>query len=357
MEMGSSFGQRLRLSRLAAGLSLRQLAAAIDLTVSAQAIGDYERGRMLPGSDTALKLAKALAVPLAYLLSPLQLRLTAVQFRREGVLPPRQRALVEALVLEHLDRYVQVESLLNLLHLPWQAPAGAPYPVTGEHDAETAAGYVREAWQLGQCPLKKLTEELEQRGIKVLMFDAPLLVDGLSCQVSLPDNVLLPVIVASSLKPPARQRFVMAHELAHGVLAVTDPARLEAACDRFARAFLMPAGAVRTHFGRRRHAFGYEEIMDIARLFGVSAATVLDRLTDLDIINTRTRRSVARVVTRQQAVEPPPSDADEQPRRLQRLVLRALAEGALAEAKAVELLQVDTAQLARLLAGAPDTTP
>ena len=353
MRVASQFGRRLRLSRLAADLSLRQLAAAIDHAVSAQAIGQYERGRMLPGSNIALKLAETLAVPLAYLLSPLQLRLEAVEFRRQSALPARQRALVEAAVLEHLDRYLQIEGLLNQLDLPWQVPTGAPYAVAGGlADAELAARRTREAWHLGQGPLSRLTEELEQRGIKVLMLDVPLSVDGLSCQVPQPDNAPLPVMVASTLKPFERQRFVMAHELGHMVLAVTDPARLEAACDRFAGAFLMPAEAVRAYFGSRRHAFGYEEIGDIARLFGISGMTVLNRLVELEIITAATRRRVSRTL-KPALVAPSPPGIDERPQRFQRLVLRALAEGALTEAKAVELLQVTTTELARLINGPP----
>lgn len=349
----SFFGRRLRLARLAAGLSLRQLAVAIDHAVSAQAIGQYERGRMLPGSQVALRLAEALAVPLGYLLSPQPLRLQAVEFRRRNVLPARQCNLVQAAVLEHLDRYLQVESLLNLSHADWRAPPGAPYAVAEPGDAETAAERLRVAWSLGEGPLVRLTEELERRGVKVLLMDFPLLVDGLSCRVPQPDNPPVPVIVVSSLKPPERQRFVMAHELGHVVLEVTDPDRLEAACDRFAGAFLLPAEAVRAYLGSRRHAFAHEEIRDIAGLFGVSGMSVLERLVELDIITAATRRRATRTLNRAARV-PPARPIDEQPQRFRRLVLRALAEGALGEAKAVELLRVGTGELERLLRGAPD---
>lgn len=348
-----SFGRRLRLSRLAAGLSLRQLAAAIDHAVSAQAIGQYERGRMLPGSQVAMRLAEALAVPLAYLLSPLPMRLQTVEFRRGRALPARQRNLVQAAVLEHLDRYLQVENLLNLSHAGWRAPPGAPYAVADPADAETAAERVRRAWSLGQGPLVRLTEEVERRGVKVLLMDFPLSVDGLSCRVLQPDNASVPVIVVSSLKPPERQRFVLAHEVGHIVLEVTDPARLEAACDRFAGALLLPSEAVRAYLGSRRYAFAHEEIRDIAGLFGVSGMAVLERLVELDIITAATRRRAARTLNRMARVPPAPP-IDEQSQRFRRLVLRALAEGALAEAKAVELLRVGTGELERLMKGAPD---
>jgi Zn-dependent peptidase ImmA (M78 family)/DNA-binding XRE family transcriptional regulator len=356
MNFESTFGVRLRLSRRAAGLSLRQLAAAIDYAVSAQAIGQYEQGRMLPGSEIALRLAEALAVPLAYLMSPLQLRLREVEFRRHNALPARYRAFVEASVLEHADRYLQVENLLNLTHLPWRAPAGAPYAVTGPDDAEAAARRTREAWHLGLAPVGTLTEELEQHGIKVVMLDMPISVDGLSCRLRVSDNASLPMIVVSALVPSGRQRFVMAHELGHLVLTVAEPARLETACDSFAGAFLMPAEAVQACLGSRRHAFGYDELADIAQLFGVNTATVLNRLADLAIIDAGTRRAATRLIKSQRADSSSTIGTSERPRRFQRLVLRALAEGALSKAKAVELLKLNTEELERLMLGDPDTS-
>ena len=42
------FSERLKLARKREGLSLRDLASRIDGVVSAQAIGKYERGEMIP---------------------------------------------------------------------------------------------------------------------------------------------------------------------------------------------------------------------------------------------------------------------------------------------------------------------
>ena len=51
---------RIRLARRKAGLSLRELSAAMDDRVTAQAIGKYERGEDIPSSGVLLALAKAL---------------------------------------------------------------------------------------------------------------------------------------------------------------------------------------------------------------------------------------------------------------------------------------------------------
>jgi transcriptional regulator with XRE-family HTH domain len=56
-------GQRPRLARKGAGLSLRGLAARIGALVTARALGKYERGEMLPSSAVLIRLSAALGVP------------------------------------------------------------------------------------------------------------------------------------------------------------------------------------------------------------------------------------------------------------------------------------------------------
>ena len=55
-------GQRLRISRSAAGLSLRDLEARIGNRVTAQAISKYERDEAMPSSKVLITLADALDV-------------------------------------------------------------------------------------------------------------------------------------------------------------------------------------------------------------------------------------------------------------------------------------------------------
>ncbi len=98
---------------LRAGLSLRGLAEAIDHAVTARAIGRYERGEMLPGSEVAIRLARALEVPLSYLFSPSDIRLEGLEFRKTARTSAKDRAQVESAVLDHLDRYLQIEELLG----------------------------------------------------------------------------------------------------------------------------------------------------------------------------------------------------------------------------------------------------
>lgn len=346
------FGERLKLARKRSGLSLRGLADAIDHAVSAQAIGRYERGQMLPGSATALKLAKALGVSLSYLFSPSEICLERVEFRKTAATRAQERAMVEAAVLDSLERYLLVEDFLEIGGHMWDQPKGAPFRVCNFDDAQTAAQSVRVAWNLGGDAIPNMTELLEERGIKVLKLNFPLSVDGLTCLVARPGQEKVPVIVGSMAKSVERRRFTLAHELGHMVMAIDGDLDEEKACQRFASALLMPREDLLAEVGQPRHAFSYAEIIEIKRMYGVSAAALMVRLRDLGVITEGTLQTVFRGIGRNwRKVEPEPLPENEEPRRFQRLVLRALAEEVISLPKAAELLRKSTAEVSRIMSG------
>ena len=174
------FSERLRLARKRSGLSLRALSSAMGGIVSAQAIGKYERKEMMPSSTVAIALADALGVPLSYLLSPSRVSLESVEFRKLSSTKAKDRAAVEGEVLDHVDRYLQVEEILGLDITEQDELDGGPYRITSVEDVEGAATSVRTAWNLGGGPIPDMTELLEERGIKVFKWSLPGSVDGLS---------------------------------------------------------------------------------------------------------------------------------------------------------------------------------
>ena len=90
--------------------------------VTAQAIGKYERGEMIPGSKVLMALAKALDVTIPYLVSPQQARLERVDFRKKASTSAKERARVEAEVLQAVERYLQIEQILGLPSEKWEQP-------------------------------------------------------------------------------------------------------------------------------------------------------------------------------------------------------------------------------------------
>ena len=351
-ERWQMIGRRLKLARSATGLSLRGLEAEIGNQVTAQAIGKYERGESMPGSGVLLALADALHVSVDYLAGDQELTLEAVDFRKKAITSRREEAQVEARVLHMLERYLMVEKLLGLSSGEWDKPPGAPYPVAGSlMEAERGADALRHHWGLGVKPIPDLVELLEGRGVKVLSIELAHSIDGLTARVRQASGNTVPVIVVNAGHWGERQRFTLAHELGHLVLSVTGgKVDDEKAAHRFAGAFLMPAAALWAEVGKHRTAVGWGELFELKQLFGVSVQALTYRCKDLGIFNQTLFRRLFNEFKRRgwrdsPYEEPLAVSEGEKPRRFERLCLRALAEGAVSEPKAAELLAISVREL------------
>lgn len=343
-------GRKLKVARSAAGLSLRALSDAIGNRVSAQAIGNYERDEDMPGSAALIALANALGVTVDYLLSEEELALEGVDFRKKSVASAREEATLEARTIHLLERYLALEDLLNLRSVDWEQPRSAPYPVADLRDAEDAARSVREDWGLGNDPIPKLAELLEERGIKVLSLDLDN-IDGLAAKVRRKDRDAARVIVIKKSSWSERKRFNLAHELGHMVIAPATGVDEEKAAHRFAGAFLMPADVLRSEIGAHRSAISIGELVALKERFGVSIQALTYRCKDLGILNQASFARLFKVFAergwrRPPFAEPAIMDPDfEEPRRFERLCYRALAEHVIGEARAAELLGISVREL------------
>ena len=350
------FSERLKLARKRSGLSLRELSSSMNGMVSAQAIGKYERGEMMPSSSVAIALADALDVTTTYLLSPTVVSLESVEFRKLASTKVRERAMVEATVLDHVDRYLQVEELLDIASNVWEVPDGAPYhaDTVGGGRTDCGRGYAEPGISAAE-PIPNMTELLEERGIKVLKLDFPRAVDGLTCFVHRTDETAVPVVVCSTGKSIERQRFTLAHELGHLVMDIPAGMPEEKICDRFASALLVPENELVREVGRRRLDFGFGELVEIKKIFGVSAAALVVRMRDLGIIGEATVTRIFRGIGRSwRTQEPCPLSQPESPKRFRRLCLRALAEDLISESKAAELLGMRVSEIERIMVGTAD---
>jgi len=342
-------GQRLKTARAASGLSLRDLSAEIGNQVSAQMIGRYERDEAMPGSTVLLALADALGVSETYLVEQSDLHLDGVEFRKNRFTSRKEEATIEARVLDEVERYLLIEQLIGASSAAWLQPLGAPFPVHSEGEAEAAAGRLRQLWNLGIDFVPKLAEFLEEHGIKVVAIALPDSVSGLFCRVARRKAPSVPTIVINASDAGERQRFTLAHELGHLVLEVSDDLNSEKAAHRFASAFLMPAELLWAEVGRHRRAVAVGELVELKKLFGVSAQAIAYRCKDLGIIGPGAYRALFDAFSRYGWRSPPYSEPNaidkEEPRRFRRLCFRALAEGLLSDAKGAELLRVSVREL------------
>ena len=347
------FGERLKLARKKAGYSLRALSEALGREVSAQAIGKYERGQMMPSSGVLMKLARVLDVSLEFLLSDRVQELEGVEFRKLSGTSARDRARVDAEVIDHLQRYLAVEGILDVDSDAWKLPKTGNRFCGQEEDGEVLADELREEWDLGTDPIPNMTALLEDQGIKVLVIPLQGRVHGLTCLVRRPKRkAKLPVIVVNQSDTLERRRFTLAHELAHRLIAEPSPVDHEKTAMVFAGAFLMPHDHLVREVGKHRKAMGYRELVQLKRMYGVSATALLVRLEQVGVIRQSTLTYAFRTFARGwRRGEPDPIERSneegtrELPRRFERLCYRALAERLIVPSKAADLLRQPLAEI------------
>ena len=78
----------------------------------------------------------------------------------------------------------------------------------------------------------------------------------------------IPVIVTNLNFNVERDRFTLAHELAHAKISDSEDGKPEKAMDRFAAAFLVPAGHLRNELGQGRRSLAYQELVRLKHLYG-----------------------------------------------------------------------------------------
>lgn len=274
---------RLRLDR---GLS--QAALAETAGVSRLAVGQIERGVVVPRTRTLIALAQVLGTTLGDLVTPVR-PLRSVRFRARRRLHGREQILAE--VSKWLDAY-------RLLQRGGEAGPrfrfGSAGRSAGSAEPEAVARQAREAVGMDpRVPVPDICDLLEEGGVKVLRLHKKRdSFFGLS--VGAEDGG--PAVVVNTWERISVERwiFTAAHELGHLLLhsdqydpevgGSVEPAQVETEqgaereADRFASEFLMPEATFGRVWDAALEPSLVDRVLRIKRLFRVSYRTVLYRL-------------------------------------------------------------------------------
>lgn len=340
-------GERLIRARKAAGLSLRDLASEVG--VSHTWINRIEKDEAMPDSAVLLKLGKALGVRSEYFFRPRRVHLSQPSYRKQSGLPKKRLHAITHDILDQIERRMELEAIFPHPPMePFRAPEGLLDNVRDYDQVEEFADQVRREWDLGLDPIPGLVDLFEMRGVRVFRIDArqDAKFDGLFAYV---DGS--PVVVVGQYWPGDRQRFTLAHELGHLLLAERLPEGLdmEKACHRFAGAFLFPASAVRQYLGEKRSSLELREIQHLKHEFGLSMAAIIRRAFDLSVIKESVYKSLTILFSQKgwRKHEPGEQIAPEEGAVFTNLVFHALAENYIGESKAAELLGLPLDQFHR----------
>lgn len=321
---------RIRRAVRASGMSQHALAQAIGMDPTA--LSKVLSGKRRLSSLELGLIAEATRVPVDELLS---LRDHSRRDFAARTQPDGKPAIDEA--QRRLDDFVETDALLCDVGLP--APPG-PLPLSLKRgsdlvQADDLAIRIRQLAGIGDSHIDELAGFCERfLGIDVAIENLPQGLDGLSIACG---NYRLALV--SSAIPATRQRYTLAHEIAHiaagdteGVLIDEDlfgqSSQKERRANAFAAAFLMPESSLRRDLGTT----GITEaaVGKMLALYKVSVDALAWRLYNVRLVDASGRERIRRMSGRKLALLA--GHAGEYQRQLQDQGVRRLPTGLLQRA-------------------------
>lgn len=329
------FGENLKKARLIKGLSLRD--AGKLLGMSAVAVSKYEKGEIVPNSKKLIEFANAYQVKSMDLLKVYESpKMKFTSFRKKQSLTGKKLELLKQIIEEEVVKYLEVRELSDFK----SDFKLKKYNIHSLRDVEEASLKFRKdmGYSLTQ-PMFDLINILEKVGIVIVTIDNP---DGMFDGFDgLAEIVLgIPVIVLlDDIKDGARQRFTIAHELAHLILNIANQdLDEEKVCHLFASALLMPSYAVEKEFGSFRNNINFYELEAFKQEYKVSYAATLYRLKDLNIINEYLYKKLIIQINKSIGKNDPSPIRPEVSYQFKKLVYKLEADNIISESKVNEYL-------------------
>ncbi len=334
---------RLKNARLARGLSLDQLAQAIEqegVSLSKAALSKYERGESCPAASLLPILARILSVDTHYFFEDARNKVVWGEFRKSAKMGKKNQQQLQAIASDSIQHLVWLEKALLVKPEP-SLNRSNRRPADTVEAAELTADKVRSSLGLDEGPVLGLIELLERHGVIVLTIDhiEDSEFDGLSGWL----DESRPLIVIKANAPTDRLRFSLAHELGHLMLECDHlpHGERELLAHRFASAFLVPSRAARAELGSSRRNLNLAELGLLKRKYGMSIQAWVRRAFDLGIITEGLYRKLFTELSAKgwRKLEPQKFDFPgvEETSHLKQYTLRALNEGLISAQRAHEL--------------------
>lgn len=263
--------ERLILARQRRSMTKRDLAAA--LNVNENTVRRHETGETVPASAMLERIARVLKFPEAFFFggrldAP---QMEAASFRSMSDLPARDRvaALAAGALAFSVDEWIRKRFSL---------PPAVLINLSGEKP-EAAARSLRQAWGIGERPIRNMVHLLEAKGVRVFsLAENTRAVDAFSVWHN---NV--PYVFLNTIKTAERSRMDAAHEVAHLTLhkhGGPDGREAEFEAQRFAGSFLMPSADV---LAVLPHVYGINDLVKYKARWGVSTSALNYRLHKLGV--------------------------------------------------------------------------
>ena len=327
-------GDNIKKFRLLKGFSLRDLGAKVG--VSQTAIKKYEDNILKPDGEKILKFAQVLGCSVGDLMKDIpNRRVINLNFRKNKKMSNKKVEMLCQIIDSLLNNYLDVLELNAIKNETIKK-----YNISSIDEVESVASMFRYDNNLNEkIPLVNLCDIIENLGIAVIIlknednyFNE---FDGLS---EIVDNV--PFICIAADKNYYRQRFTLAHELAHLVLNIEEGLDKELVCNKFAGCLLLPKKAMEMEFGKKRFAIGDREFEIVRDEYKISWKAIVKRLEECEII-TKNYAKIAYITFNKNELKKENAMAEkliEVSNKYEQLVLRLLNQEMITKSRFDELM-------------------
>jgi len=341
--MKNQFGNRLKYARKMSGLSLQDLANAIENKITKQALSKYENGLMNPSSKVVMALSKVLNVKPDYFLKKQNIEFGELQFRKQVRFPKKSEESLIERIRDYVERLLEIEKIIGVSD-EFVNPL-KDMVISERSDVKQATSRLRASWDLGFGSLHNLVETLENKGVKVFLSEEEETFDGLAVMTSQG----VPIVAVNTFERPVeRVRFTIIHELAHLLLNFSDGVKqdkkaIESFCHFFSSCFLLPENILINAIGKSRTYIKIDELISIKESYGISIRAIVYRLEQIGVISKTYLKRWMIYMNKEYGKknEPGTYKGEEKSKRIYLLVNRALAEDLITTSKAAALLNTD----------------
>jgi Zn-dependent peptidase ImmA (M78 family) len=236
----------------------------------------YEAGEFAPEPDRLQRIGRTLKFPEAFFFGDdlEEPALDTASFRSMSKMTAGQRdkALGSGAIALLLNEWIESH---------FQLPHAQLSDLGRDASPESAAEAMRQAWGLGELPVKNMVHLLEAKGVRVYS----LAVDAVEVDAFSLWRQDRPFVFLNTVKSAEHARFDAAHELGHLTLhrhAAPNGQQAEQDANAFASAFLMPSASVHAHAPRFATI---DQLMRLKKIWGVSLAAITYRLHKLGLLS------------------------------------------------------------------------
>lgn len=342
--MNNIFAERFKSARLLSGLSLQEVADSLKKKVTRQAIYRYEKGEVVPDSETLDELSTLFNVRPDFFFRTTQVKIGEVEYRKLKISAKEENKIKEQ-TKDYLSRYLEIEEILGI-KTEFVNPLKDYPKVSAYSHVNEAANFLRKKWKLGTNAISNIAELLEDQHIKILKIHAKDEFSGLQTYA----NGTTPVIAynENQIHKKDRIRFTLIHELAHLLLKFDElpHKQIENLCHQFAGAVLLPELILKQELGEFRKRLSIDELGNVKKQYGISMQAIVMRANVCGIVNNNYKRQFFNMMNENnwRIDEPVDYEGNEESGRFDQLIFRALSEELISISKAAALKNMTLAE-------------